>query len=145
MKVYAVGAYVDKPDVLDVIGKSEAEISAKLCDYNTPKTIRIVMNRGLSVEKYMAAIMEAIEPRMEGIDLHCLKEFKNMNPPGDLKEGDEMIMTLRGDTFSYRSSQGGMGMIKSVQFSKALADVYFGKNPVSPALKASVADGINKL
>jgi hypothetical protein len=68
-----------------------------------------------------------------------------MNPPGDLKEGSEMIMTIRGDTMTYRSSEGGMGIVKSAQFTKALADVYFGKDPVSPALKTSVAEGVNKL
>jgi len=107
VKVYAVGAYVDKADVADVIGKSVDEIAAKFCDPKTPKTIRIVMNRGLSVDKYMAAIMEALEPRMEGIDLEKLEDFKKMNPPGDLKEGSEMIMTIRGDTMTYRSSEGG--------------------------------------
>lgn len=34
-----------------------------------PRTIRIVMNRGLSIEKYTAAIVEALEPRMNGEDL----------------------------------------------------------------------------
>lgn len=87
------------------------------------------MNRGLSVDKvrghsnhkppptlanarrslrvdrtqYMAAIMEALEPRMNGQDLHHLESFKTMNPPGDLKEGSEMIMTIKGDTMVYRS------------------------------------------
>jgi hypothetical protein len=75
VKVYAVGAYVDKSDVADVIGKGVEEISEKICDPNTPKTIRIVMNRGLSVDKYMAAIMEALEPRMEGVDLDKVRGF----------------------------------------------------------------------
>jgi len=103
------------------------------------------MNRGLSVDKYMAAIMEALEPRMNGQDLHHLESFKTMNPPGDLKEGSEMIMTIKGDTMVYRSSEGAMGTIKSQIFVNALADVYFGKDPVSPALKSSIAEGASKL
>lgn len=34
-----------------------------------PRTVRIVMNRGLSIDKYTAAIVEALEPRMNGEDL----------------------------------------------------------------------------
>lgn len=34
-----------------------------------PRTIRIVMNRGLSIDKYTGAIVEALEPRMNGEDL----------------------------------------------------------------------------
>ena len=50
---------------------------------------------------------------MNGQDLHHLESFKSMNPPGDLKEGSEMIMTIKGDTMTYRSSEGAMGIIKS--------------------------------
>jgi hypothetical protein len=34
-----------------------------------PRTIRIVMNRALSIDKYTSAIVEALEPRMNGEDL----------------------------------------------------------------------------
>ncbi|GMH83568.1 hypothetical protein TrVE_jg14269 [Triparma verrucosa] len=140
VKVYAVGAYADPGDV-----KGVEDVAAKLNSSSVSKSIRIVMNRSLSVEKYMAAIMEALEPRMNGQDLHHLENFKTMNPPGDLKEGSEMIMTIKGDTMVYRSSEGGMGTIKSQVFCDALADVYFGKDPVSPALKTSIAEGAKKL
>lgn len=42
---------------------------AALLDPTTPRTIRIVMNRGLSIQKYTDAIVEALEPRMKGEDL----------------------------------------------------------------------------
>ena len=106
-QVYAVGAYADPADV-----KGKEDPAKSLLDPATPKSIRIVMNRSLSVDKYMAAIMEALEPRMNGKDLDKLESFKGMNPPGDLKEGSEMIMTIKGDTMTYRSSEGAMGIIK---------------------------------
>jgi hypothetical protein len=34
-----------------------------------PRTIRIVMNRGLSIQKFTDAIVESLEPRMKGQDL----------------------------------------------------------------------------
>jgi hypothetical protein len=39
-----------------------------LLDPAVPRTIRIVMNRGLSIDKYTSAIVEALEPRMAGQD-----------------------------------------------------------------------------
>jgi hypothetical protein len=100
------------------------------------------MNRGLSVQKYTDAIMEALLPRMKGEDLDKLEEFKKLNPPGDLVQGSEMIMSIRGDTMMYRSSTGGVGQITSKVFVKAMADVYFGAESVSPALKASIEAGV---
>ena len=57
--MYAVGAYADPADV-----KGKDDPAAALLDPAVPKSIRIVMNRGLSVDKYMAAIMEALEVRV---------------------------------------------------------------------------------
>ncbi len=34
-----------------------------------PRMNCIIMNRALSIDKYMSAIMEALEPRMNGEDL----------------------------------------------------------------------------
>ena len=42
-----------------------------LLDPATPRTIRIVMNRSLSIDKYTDAIVEALEPRMKGEDLEA--------------------------------------------------------------------------
>jgi len=126
VKVYAVGIYSN--------GKSIEE----LLDQNTDITIRIVMNRGLSVEKYTAAIAEALEPRMKGEDMHKLEDFKKLQPPGDMPEGAENVMTIKGDTMHFRSSLGGLGSIKSSVLCAALRDVYLGADPVSPALKKNL-------
>uniref|UniRef100_A0A7S2NT72 Chalcone isomerase domain-containing protein n=1 Tax=Leptocylindrus danicus TaxID=163516 RepID=A0A7S2NT72_9STRA len=145
VKVYAVGTYVDPIAVAAVKKQSDAEIEKALLDPMYPRTIRIVMNRSLSIDKYMAAIVEAIEPRMGGVDLDKLKEFKDMNPPGDLIEGSEMTMTIRGDTMLYRNCAGSVGAIHSEVFCKALCDTYYGKDPVSPSHKEDVIKGIKKL
>ena len=49
--------------------QSKATINEALLDPMYPRTIRIVMNRGLSIDKYTSAIVEALEPRMNGEDL----------------------------------------------------------------------------
>lgn len=144
-KVYAVGTYVD-PIAMNAI-KSEGRdaIEKALLNPMYPRTIRIVMNRALSIEKYTSAIVESLEPRMNGQDLEKLNDFKKLNPPVDLIEGAEMEMTIRGDTLLYKNSTGGVGRIQSQVFCEALCDVYYGKDAVSPSHKESVLEGIAKL
>ena len=67
MKVYAVGSYLDPTQF---IGKQDdAEIEKALLDPKFHRTIRIVMNRSMTMDKYNDAIVEALTPRMNGQDL----------------------------------------------------------------------------
>lgn len=69
IKVYALGTYLD-PLAMSAVKKSNAAtIQQALCDPTYPRTIRIVMARGLSIAKFTDAIVEALEPRMKGKDL----------------------------------------------------------------------------
>jgi hypothetical protein len=68
VKVYAVGTYVDFLSMSPIKGNRKS-VEAALLDPVYPRTIRIVMNRNLSIEKYTSAIVEALEPRMKGQDL----------------------------------------------------------------------------
>eukprot|EP00986_Skeletonema_menzelii_P007707 scaffold3044_cov161-Skeletonema_menzelii.AAC.5 len=145
VKVYAVGTYMD-PLAMSVIKDQEKpQLQKALLDPNYPRTIRIVMNRSLSIEKYTAAIIEALEPRMKGQDLDSLEEFKKLNPPVDLIEGAEMEMTVRGDTLLYKNAVGGIGQIRSGVFTSALCDVFYGAEAVSPGHLEDVLKGVKKL
>ena len=118
VKVYAVGTYVD-PIAFDYVKKyGETEIVKALLDPQFPRTIRVVMNRTVTMEKYMAAIIDALTPRMNGEDLDKLEDFKKLNPSGDLVEGAVMEMTIRGDTLLYRNSAGTVGAIHSIVFTR---------------------------
>lgn len=86
IKVYAVGTYID-PLAMSAIKTNDKAIKQALLDPNYPRTIRIVMNRALSIDKYTSAIVEALTPRMNGEDLDKLDEFKALNPPVDLMKG----------------------------------------------------------
>lgn len=69
VKVYALGTYLD-PLAMSAVKKADkGTIQQALCDPTYPRTIRIVMARGLSAQKFTAAIIEALEPRMKGQDL----------------------------------------------------------------------------
>jgi hypothetical protein len=69
VKVYAVGTYMDPIAMMAVKKGSPADIEKALLDPTYPRTIRLVMNRGLAIDKYTAAIVESLEPRMKGEDL----------------------------------------------------------------------------
>jgi hypothetical protein len=145
VKVYAVGTYMD-PTVISAFKTRDAiEIEKALLDPKFTRTIRIVMNRRLSIDTYTAAIIEALAPRMNGEDTDKLEEIKTLNPPVDLIEGSEIEMNICGDTMVYKNSVGGIGQIKSQSFCRALCDVYYGANPVSPAHKNEVITAIQKL
>lgn len=174
VKVYAVGTYLDPVAMMAVKKGSNAEIEKALLNPDYPRTIRIVMNRGLSIDKYTAAIVESVEPRLNGQDLETyvyrcssvsfcrsqlqnmltlialrcfdsLEEFKKLNPPVDLVEGAEIEMTIRGDTLLYKNAVGGVGSLKSRRFCEAMCDVYYGEDPVSPTHKESVLEGVRNL
>eukprot|EP00581_Thalassiosira_minuscula_P009035 CAMPEP_0183702562 /NCGR_PEP_ID=MMETSP0737-20130205/623_1 /TAXON_ID=385413 /ORGANISM="Thalassiosira miniscula, Strain CCMP1093" /LENGTH=274 /DNA_ID=CAMNT_0025929191 /DNA_START=36 /DNA_END=860 /DNA_ORIENTATION=+ len=145
VKVYAVGSYFDPLAMSMIKSQGEAEVKKALLDPSYPRTIRIVMNRNLSIDKYTAAIIEALEPRMNGQDLESLVEFQKLNPKVDLVEGAEMEMTIRGDVLLYKNAVGGLGQIKSAVFTKALCDVYYGDDAVSPTHLKSVVEGVKNL
>jgi len=145
VKVYAVGTYVDPTAFRMTENDNDQAVSKALLDPVNPRTIRVVMNRAVSMDKYVAAIVEALKPRMNGQDLEKLEEFKKLNPPGDLAEGSVMEMTIRGDTLLYRNNAGTVGAIRSMVFTRAMCDVYYGDNAVSPAHKDDVIKGILNL
>ena len=145
VQVYAVGTYLDPLSLSAVKHGTREAIEEALLDPTYPRTIRIVMNRGLAIDKYTAGIVESLTPRMLGQDLDKLEEFKQLNPPVDLVQGAEIEMTIRGDTLLYKNAVGGVGTIRSLVFTKALCDTYYGMDPVSPTHKESVLDGIRKL
>jgi len=145
VKVYAVGTYVDPMAMSAVKTQGPEAIQKALINPSYPRTIRIVMNRSLSIEKYTAAIIEALEPRMGGEDMDKLEEFKKLNPPVDLIEGAEMEMTVRGNTMLYKNSVGGVGQIDSEVFCRAMCDTFYGKDAVSPGHRDDVLEGVQKL
>jgi len=143
VKVYAVATYMNTSSMNGRVsnGRGDDSIVKVLMDPSTPRVIRIVMNRGLSIEKYTSVIVESLTPRMNGQDMDKLEHFKNMNPATDLTAGSVMEMTIHGDKFIYRNSVGEVNELTSGVFTRALCDVYFGADPASPTLKESVIAG----
>lgn len=70
VKVYAVGTYLDPLAMSGIKGQPKDVIQKALLDPMYPRTIRIVMARGLSIQKFTDALSESLKPRMNGEDLH---------------------------------------------------------------------------
>lgn len=70
VKVYAVGTYLDPLAMSGIKGQPKDVIQKALLDPMYPRTIRIVMARGLSIKKFTDALNESSKPRMNGEDLH---------------------------------------------------------------------------
>ncbi len=144
VKVYAVATYVD-PVALGAVKHAPAAVEEALLDPTYPRTIKIILNRNLSSEKFTTAIVEALQPRMMGVDLDKLEAFQKLMPSVELIPGAEVEMTIRGDTLLFKNPTGGVGTIHSLTLTKALCDVYYGKQCVSPGHKEQVLTGIAKL
>lgn len=144
VNVYAVGFYVKPSDFQSLSDDTDACEEALLNPHNH-RTIRIVMNRTLTMDQIISALMDALEPRMQGQDLHTLEEFSKLKDYGSMHKGEEILLTLAGDKMTCKCSNGGNGFIQSEVFTKAVCDVYFGKNPISPPAKKSALDGIRRL
>lgn len=69
VKVYAVGTYLDPLAMSGLKGQPKEVIQKALLNPMYPRTIRIVMARGLSIQKFTDALNESLKPRMGGEDL----------------------------------------------------------------------------
>lgn len=69
VKVYAVGTYLDPLAMSGIKGQPKDVVQKALLDPMYPRTIRIVMARGLSIQKFTDALSESLKPRMHGEDL----------------------------------------------------------------------------
>lgn len=67
INVYAVGFYANKEDFQGLKG-SEDEKEAALLNPHKARTLKIVMNRSLTMEAVISALVDAVEPRMKGED-----------------------------------------------------------------------------
>jgi hypothetical protein len=70
VKVYAVGTYLDPLAMSGIKGQPRDVVQKALLNPMYPRTIRIVMARGLSIQKFTDALNESLRPRMNGEDLH---------------------------------------------------------------------------
>jgi hypothetical protein len=68
LNVYAVAFYANQEDFK---GIPQEKYEETLLNPNKHRVIRIIMNRTLTMNTVIAALLESVEPRMQGKDLHA--------------------------------------------------------------------------
>ncbi|KAK1395151.1 Chalcone-flavonone isomerase family protein [Heracleum sosnowskyi] len=154
VKVYAARLYVDL-SILDELDATKGESDASLFDliFRVPlgKSLQIVLVRDVDGKTFWDALDDAITPRIKSltiIDESALSTFRSTFEKRALKKGTFIFLTWLNPTKMLVSvSTEGMpsgtdATIDSSNVTLALFDVFFGGEPVSPSLKASVASGL---
>nr|XP_043620631.1 fatty-acid-binding protein 3, chloroplastic isoform X2 [Erigeron canadensis] len=160
VKVYAAGLYLD-PAILDNLqewkGRTASDIQddSSLFDliYQAPleKSLQIVLVRDVDGKTFWDALDEAISPRIKSptsVDQTALATFRGIFQGRPLKKGTSIFLTWVDPSkmLIHLSAEGipsaSEATIESQNVTLSLFDVFFGRAPVSPTLKASVSKGL---
>ncbi|KAM7498556.1 hypothetical protein LguiA_022970 [Lonicera macranthoides] len=160
VKVYAAGFYVNQSvfNKLDAWrGRSAAESQDDSSLFNSifeaplEKSLDIVLVRDIDGKTFWGALDDALSPRIKSptlVDESALSTFRGIFQGRSLKKGTLIFLTWLVPTKMLVSvSFDGIpscvdATIESKNVAMALFDVFFGSEPVSPSLKASVANGL---
>merc|ERR1719162_1784108 len=96
----------------------EKEVVTALLNPTFPRTMRIVMNRALSVDTFVGGIVKSVEPRLykkgkETVSPETLTAFKALFPTIDLQKGDEFRFIIRDEILLIQYGDDGVGGGKS--------------------------------
>lgn len=160
VKVYAAGLYLNQSisNKLNAWkGRSATEIQgdSSLFDsiFQIPleKSLQIVLVRDVDGKTFWDALDEAISPRIKApspVDVSALSTFRSIFQGRSLRKGTFIFLTwMEPSKMLVCISSDGLpssvdATIKSMNVTMVLFDVFFGNSPVSPSLKASVANGL---
>ncbi|KEH38484.1 putative chalcone isomerase [Medicago truncatula] len=163
VKVYASGLYLNQSIVNELNawkGQSKDVIQGKSSLFKTifqsplEKLLQIVLVRDVDGKTFWDALSDAISPRIAKpttADETALTTFRSVFQDRPLKKGTFIFLTWLNPTklLVSVSSEGipstADATIESANVTYALFDVFLGDSPVSPSLKASVAQCLSKV
>jgi len=131
VKVYVGGLYLMKKE-------STAE---KIINAGEPMAIRMDFVRDLSKEKMIKAIHEGFEKSTKGNIAPFKNDIIKINScfPEDLQEGDIVdLIYLPDKGVSFFKNKKLTGVIKGLEFKKALFAIWIGDDPITEALRNSM-------
>ncbi|XP_042500704.1 fatty-acid-binding protein 3, chloroplastic [Macadamia integrifolia] len=161
VKVYAAGFYANKSAIEKLNawkGRSATDIQldsslfATIFQAPVEKSLQIVMVRDVDGKTFWDALDDAVSPRIKApspVDESTLSIFRRIFQGRSLRKGTFIFLTwVDPSKMLVCISSNGLpstvdATIESVNINKALFDVFFGDAPVSPSLKASVAEGLS--
>ncbi|KAI3753620.1 hypothetical protein L2E82_25679 [Cichorium intybus] len=160
VKVYAAGLYLN-PNITDKLDAWKGRTSAQIQDdssifdliYQAPleKSLQIVLVRDVDGKTFWDALNDAISPRIKSpnaIDETALSKFRSIFQERPLKKDALIFLTwLDSSKILIHLSNEGIpsspeATIESENVTRSLFDVFFGREPVSPSLKASISNGL---
>ncbi|GLU14696.1 hypothetical protein SLE2022_312500 [Rubroshorea leprosula] len=162
VKVYAAGLYVN-PSIISELnkwkGRSAADIQENLSLFKSmfeapfEKSLQIVLVRDVDGKTFWDALDDAISPRIRAptpVDESALSTFRRIFQGRSLNKGTFIFLTWLEPSkmlicVSNELPSGIDAMIESTDVTLALFDVFFGNAPVSPSLKASVANELAEI
>ncbi|CAL9108333.1 unnamed protein product [Musa acuminata var. zebrina] len=163
VKVYSAGFYADL-SIRNIFDSWKGKSSTELLEdsslfssiFHAPleKSLNIMLVRDVDGKTFWTALDDVISPRIKkptADDESTLSTFRNTFQGRDLKRGTMIFLTwVEPSKMLISISSSGFpsnvdAEIKSMNVNLALYDGFFGDNPVSPTLKASVADGLRML
>jgi hypothetical protein len=127
--VYAVASYLAEGDA----ARTPEELAAS----NSPKQLHLVLERDVDGKDMAAAFKEAIRQNYPGDafadEVNALVEFMQGT---SARKGDHVLLThVPGEGFHCEHVEKRALLIKNAQFSKAVWDIYLGKNNLGVAIK----------
>ncbi|KAK7244055.1 hypothetical protein RIF29_38873 [Crotalaria pallida] len=162
VKVYAAGLYLNQSiisELNDWKGQSKDAIQGSSSLFKTifqsslEKSLQIILVRDVDGKTFWDALSDAISPRIAEpttADETGLSTFRSIFQDRPLKKGTFIFLTwLNPSRLLVSVSSNGVtstvdASIESANVASALFDVFLGDNPVSPSLKASVAEGLSQ-
>ncbi|CAJ2659460.1 unnamed protein product [Trifolium pratense] len=163
VKVYAAGLYLNQSIISELNawkGQSKDAIQGNSSLFKTifqsplEKLLQIILVRDVDGKTFWDALSDAISPRIAkptNADETALTTFRSVFQDRPLKKGTFIFLTWLNPTKLLVSvSSTGVpsnidATIESANVSYALFDVFLGDSPVSPSLKASVAESLSKV
>ncbi|KAJ0962612.1 hypothetical protein J5N97_027734 [Dioscorea zingiberensis] len=153
VKVYAAGFYVAS-SIKEKLGAEivkDPTLFTSILKAPFQKSLKIVLVRDVDGKTFWNALNDVILPRIKeptSVDEFALSTFRDTFQKRDLKNGTLILLTwVEPSKMLVSISSDGRpsnidAVIESENVTMSLFDGYFGDSPVSPTLKASVADGI---
>ncbi|CAL0310707.1 unnamed protein product [Lupinus luteus] len=163
VKVYAAGLYLNQTIISELNawkGQSKDKIQGNSSLFKTiyqsslEKSLQIILVRDVDGKTFWGALNDAISPRIAeptSVDETALSTLSRtfLNKP--LKKGTFIFLTWVNPSKLLVSISSNVvpstvdATIESANVSSAIFDVFLGDSPISPSLKASVADGLSKV
>ncbi|XP_019454708.1 PREDICTED: fatty-acid-binding protein 3, chloroplastic isoform X1 [Lupinus angustifolius] len=163
VKVYAAGLYLNQSIISELNawkGQSKDKIQGNSSLFKTiyqsslEKSLQIILVRDVDGKTFWGALNDAISPRIAKpttVEETALSTLSRTFLSKPLKKGTFIFLTWVDPSKLLVSISSNVvpssvdATIESANVSSAIFDVFLGDSPISPSLKASVADGLSKV